>query len=101
MSAYRIEFENGVLKIGFGDPAQNDDIVRTAAARIKSLIDEGTLAGGEIIRINGPASLPVGMVIAHKVGHLYQAVACFDPKLAQYVVAIAHGDKYQVGDLIS
>jgi CRISPR-associated protein Csx3 len=58
------------------------------------------LAGGEVIRVNGPASLPVAMVLAHKLAHLYQAVACFDPKLGKYVVAIAHGDKYAVGDLV-
>ncbi len=40
------------------------------------------------------------MVFAHKFGHLYQAVACYDPKLAKYVVTIAHGDKYTVGGLI-
>ncbi len=99
MSAYKITFQDGVLTIGFGDPANNDKIVRAAAARLKYLVEKGTLAGGEIIRINGPATLPVAMTIAHSLGHLYQAVACYDPKLAKYVVVIAHGDKYRVGDL--
>jgi CRISPR-associated protein Csx3 len=40
------------------------------------------------------------MMLAHKLAHLYQAVACFDPKLSKYVVAIAHGNKFTVGDLI-
>lgn len=101
MSAYHITFENGVLVIGFGDPAQNDEILRAAVARLKTLTEDGTLAGGEIVRINGPASLPVAMAIAHSLAHLYQAVACYDPKLSRYVVAISHGDKYHVGDLVS
>jgi CRISPR-associated protein Csx3 len=101
MASYKISFEDGnVLKVGFGDPAQNDAIVRDAVARLDEMAKSGELAGGDVIRVNGPASLPVAMVLAHKLAHLYQAVACFDPKLAKYVVAIAHGDKYAIGDLI-
>jgi CRISPR-associated protein Csx3 len=40
------------------------------------------------------------MVLCHKVAHLFGAVACFDPKLAKYVVAISHDPAYAVGDLI-
>jgi hypothetical protein len=29
-----------------------------------------------------------------------QAVAVYDPKLSKYVVSIAHGCKYRVGDLV-
>lgn len=99
---YNIEFvsENNLLKIGFGDPAQNDQIVRFVETRINEMIKSGEISGGEVIKVNGPASLPVAMVFAHKLAHLYQAVACFDPKLAKYVVAIAHGDGYRAGDLI-
>jgi len=100
MTTYKTSFADGVLTIGFGAPAQNDQIVKDAQAGLDSLISSGALGGGEVIRVNGPASLPVAMVLAHKLGHLYSAVACFDPKLSKYVVAIAHGDKYAVGDLI-
>jgi len=100
MTAYNIALTDGVLKVGFGSPAQNDQIVKDAEAGIDALVNSGELGGGEVIRVNGPASLPVAMVLAHKLAHLYQAVACFDPKLSKYVVAIAHGDKYAVGDLI-
>lgn len=101
MAAYNITLDaHNTLKIGFGDPAQNDRIVKDAASRLDDLIQEGRLTGGELIRINGPASLPVAMVLAHGLCHLYQAVACYDPKLAKYVVATAHGDKYRIGDLI-
>ena len=97
---YNIILVGNVLKVGFGDPAQNDQIVRDAEKRCDELIASGELAGGDVIRVNGPASLPVAMVLCHKVAHLYGAVACFDPKLAKYVVAISHNPSYAVGDLI-
>jgi CRISPR-associated protein Csx3 len=101
MAAYNINLEaDNILKIGFGDPSQNDQIVKAAAKRLDEMVKTGQLSGGEIMRINGPASLPVAMVLAHGLSHLYQALACYDPKLMKYVVAIAHGDKYRVGDLI-
>lgn len=100
MSTYNIALTEGTLKIGFGSPAQNDQIVRDAEARLDEMAKSGEIAGGEVIRVNGPASLPVAMVLAHKLAHLYQAVACFDPKLSKYVVAIAHGGKHAVGDLL-
>lgn len=101
MPAYNIHLaENNTLRVDFGDPAQNDQIVRAAVARLDELVKSGQVSGGELIKINGPASVPVALVLAHGLGHLYQAVACYDPKLSKYVVAIAHGDKYKVGDLI-
>lgn len=100
MSTYNIALTEGTFKIGFGSPAQNDQIVKDAEARLDEMVAMGELKGGDVIRVNGPASLPVAMVLAHKLAHLYQAVACFDPKLSKYVVAIAHGDKYAVGDLL-
>ena len=100
MNTYNVSITDGILKIGFGAPAQNDQIVKDAESSIESLVTSGELKGGEVIRVNGPASLPVAMVLAHKLAHLYQAVACFDPKLSKYVVAIAHGDKFAIGDLI-
>ncbi|MFA7302545.1 MAG: CRISPR-associated protein Csx3 [Candidatus Paceibacterota bacterium] len=100
MTTYNINLAEGILKVGFCAPAQNDQIVKDACARLDEMLASGELVGGELMRVNGPASLPVAMVLAHKLGHLYGAVACFDPKLAGYVVAIAHGGKYAVGDLI-
>jgi len=95
-----LDLDGTTLKIGFGSPAQNFQIVKDAETRLNEMIASGVLKGGEVIRVNGPASLPVAMMLAHKLAHLYQAVACFDPKLSKYVVAIAHGDKFTVGDLI-
>jgi len=88
-----------MLKVSFGEPAQNDEIVRDAVARLDEMTKSGELAGGSVIKINGPASLPVAVAIAHAVNHLYETVAVFDPKLGKYVVAVSHGT-YKAGDLI-
>jgi len=86
------------LKIGFGaESAQNDLIVPDAIAAIKEL----GLTGGTIVRLDGPASLPVAIAIAHELSHLYGAVAALDPKIGKYVVAVAHGGEYVVGQLLN
>ena len=85
-----------LFKVGFGEPAQNDVIVRAAEDRLAELAE----LGGELALINGPASLPVAVVLAHHLVHRYAAVGVFDPKMAAYVVAAAHGGRYSVGDLI-
>lgn len=105
MTTYKIELNGDVLKVGFGEPAQNDQIVRDAAARLDEMVESGELAGGSLIKINGPASLPVCYVIAHKVAHLYGAIAVFDPKIGEkgtskYVVCITHNPAYKLGDLV-
>ncbi len=101
MATYKINLEDGnILRVGFADPAQNDQIVKDAVARLDEMVSNGTLAGGSIIKINGPASLPVAVAIAHAVAHLYEVVGVFDPKMDQYVVAVSHGPAYKPGDLI-
>lgn len=100
MASYRISLEDGILRVGFTDSVQNDQIVRDAVARLDEMVIDGTLAGGPVVKINGPASLPVAVAIAHAVGHLYEVVAWFDPKLFKYVVAVSHGTAYKPGDLI-
>ena len=101
MTTYRIDLEGNILKIGFGDPAQNDRIVQDASMRLDELVKLGILVGGTLLKINGPGSLPVAFVIAHKVGHLYGAIAVYDPKLGgKYVVCITHHPDYKLGDLV-
>lgn len=85
-----------VLTVSFGDPAGNDQIVVDAVAALKAL----GLKGGKTVAINGPASLPVAMAISHGVCHLFGEVACYDPKLAAYVVAVSHGGR-AVGSVIT
>lgn len=95
-STYNIKLEGDVLKLSFGTPAQNDQIVKDAVEAIKNL----NLEGGKIIKLNGPASLPVAIALSHEVGHIYGAIAAFDPKLGKYVVAISHDPEFKIGDLI-
>lgn len=97
---FKIKKEGDVLRIGFGKPAQNNQIVRDAVGRLNEMVKNKELMGGSLIKINGAASLPVVVAIAHGIGHLYKTVAVFDPKLGRYVVAVSHGDQYCPGDLI-
>lgn len=85
------------LKLSFGpEQGQNDRIVKDAVAALETL----NLEGGKLVKLNGPASLPVAVAIAHAVAHKYGAVSVFDPKLGKYVVAVSHDPDFQVGDLI-
>jgi CRISPR-associated protein Csx3 len=100
MTTYNIECQGDVLKVGFAEPAQNDQIVRDAAARLDEMSQAGALKGGPLLKINGPASLPVACVLVHKVAHIYGAIGVFDPKLGKYVICITHNPAYKLGDLI-
>ena len=101
MLTYIIEkTADDLLTIKFGADSENDKKVVDAAAQLTDLKDTGKLSGGELMKVNGPASLPVAMVLAHELGHIYGAIACFDPKMKGYVVSIAHGGKYTVGQVI-
>lgn len=103
MALYRIQRQRAaaadVYRIGFADPAGNDEIVR----EVKSLLDEILEAedvGGELALLNGPASLPVAVQLSHALCHRYASVGVFDPKLKAYVVAVSHSGDRRVGDLI-
>ncbi len=93
--------DGALLRTKFGEPAQNDAIAPDAAAEMERLISTGELTGGKVLRVNGPMSLPVAFVIAHRVGHLYGAIGVYDPKLGgKYVVSISHNPEYTVGMLL-
>ena len=102
MGTYNITVEpDNILRLKFGETsAQNDMLVKEAVQIITTLINDGKVTGGELIKLNGPATIPVAFALAHKLNHLYQAVAVYDPKLSKYVVAVAHGGRYRLGDLI-
>lgn len=86
------------LKIGFtAVPAATMAIVPDAVAALRAL----NLSGGKLVKFNGSAALPVAMALAHAVGHLFGAVACFDPKVGGYVVCITHDPDYQLGQLLT
>ena len=88
----------GVVTVGidFGDPAQNNVLVPEATQALAAL----SLKGGRGIRFNGPTSVPVAMALSHAVSHLYEFVACFDPKLNHYVVAVSHAPSPRPGELL-
>ena len=86
------------LRISFGVQAQNPQLVCDAVAAIREL----DLDGGKLVKFNGPGTLPIAMALAHEVAHLFGAVACFDPKIAPgYVVCVAHGPEYELGQQLS
>lgn len=86
------------LKIGFtAVPAATTVLVSDAVAALREL----NLGGGKLVKFNGPAALPVAMALAHGVGHLFGAVACFDPKVGGYVVCITHDPDYHLGQLLT
>ena len=103
MAKYNIDFRKGgnLLKVGFGeDSADGNWIVQEAAAKIDELIQGETIEGGDLIKINGPATLGVAMVLGHRLAHLFKTIAFYDPKMGKYIVAITHGGNYRVGDLL-
>lgn len=100
MSTYKIQLDGDILKIGFGEEAENDRIVKDASTRLDELIRNNEVKGGKVLKVNGQASLPVACVITHRVAHLYGAIAVYDPKLEKYVICITHTPDYKLGDLI-
>ncbi|MEA5554959.1 CRISPR-associated protein Csx3 [Nodularia spumigena] len=100
MTTYNIEFKEGILRVRFGETAQNDQIVKDAAARLEEMTTSGELTGGQLLKINGPISIPVAFVLAHKLSHIYGAIGFFDPKIGKYVISITHNPAYKLGDLI-
>jgi CRISPR-associated protein Csx3 len=102
MSTYLTELNGKILQVGFGQPADNDRIVRDATDQIDRLIANGEMSGGEILCINGRASVPVSFAIAAKVGHIFGAIAVSDPKLGKdtFVVTITHSATYKLGELV-
>jgi len=99
-ATYKIAREGQVLRVGFGVPAQNDIIVIDVLARLTEMDQAGELEGGGIIKINGPASLPVAVALSHALAHKFSAIGVFDPKLNKYVVAVSHDPNTKVGDLL-
>ena len=86
MALYNVELTaENILKIGFGDePAGNDRIVVEAVQKATALKDA---VMGKLLRISGPASLPVAIAIGHEFAHVVPAIACFDPKIGGYVLS--------------
>ncbi len=52
MATYHINLEGDVLRVKFGKPADGDQIVQDAAARLNELIASGDLGGGMLLKID-------------------------------------------------
>jgi CRISPR-associated protein Csx3 len=108
MYSYQMRLEGDVLRVGFNRilPAKGDRIVKDAAEQLEQMIYSGQLAGGSLLKIDGPQSVPVAYTISHRLSHLYETIAILDPKIGQkghktYVVTITHGSSdYELGQLI-
>jgi CRISPR-associated protein Csx3 len=113
MSTYQINFDGDVLQVGFGETlARGDKIVRDVVVRLDAMIASGEIPGGELIKINGRASVLVSQVLAYKLGQVYSAIpsvsfanAFFDPKqgekgLDRYVITVSNNPKYKIGDIL-
>jgi CRISPR-associated protein Csx3 len=105
MTTYHINLEGDVLKVRFGQPGNGDQVIRDAAARLDEMLASGELVGGKLLKIDGPASVAVSYLIAHKISQLYGAIAIFDPKIGRpgyktFITAISQTPAYKVGELI-
>ena len=88
--------EADLLRVGFGPPAKGDRVVRAAV----EAFERAAPPGGRLLKINGPISIAAAMMLAHRVAHLYGAVAVFDPRLAGYIVAISHDPEFELGQVL-
>lgn len=98
------EPDNNILRIDrLGkDLVDNDVLIKDITETITTMIDGGRLIGGKIIKVNGPMTVHMAFVLAHKLAPLFETVAVYDLRLEKikYVVVIVNGGKYRVGDLI-
>ena len=102
MSTFLIELKGKVLQVGFGQSADNDRIVRDAIEQLDIAIVSGALECGEILLIDGKASVVASFAIAAKIGHIFGTIAIADPKLGKetFVVAITHSPNYKLGEIL-
>lgn len=109
MYSYQIKLEKDVLIVGFNrvKPAQGDVLVLDTFEQLEMMINNGEIpTEKKLLKIDGPQSIPVAYVIAHKLAHLYEAIAVLDPKIGKkgyknYIVTTTHGSKkYKVGQII-
>ena len=88
-----------LLRVGFGAPAENTQLVVAVGEQLRRLDAAGSLTG-ELLCLDGPMSLPIAFTLGHMVAHRYGAIAVFDPKLGGYVVAITHHPSLPLGMLL-
>lgn len=86
--------EQGILQIGFGVPADNDQIVKDCKKACDDLVDK---VRGKVLRVNGRASIQAAGVVAHSFAHVVPAIAFFDPKLGKFIVSVTHSPDFELG----
>ena len=96
-SAYNMVLDGDVLNIGFGESPTDIEVVLAAQELINDLRGE---AQGKHLKLNGPASLSVAVMIGHAFGNTNQTIAVFLPKLQQYIVVVSFVKSIPVGTLI-
>lgn len=96
-----------LYRVGFGAPAQNDQIVRDAELALTTIFDQIEDDIGPVTRVvddlalvNGPLSLPVAVTVANSLLQRYGIVAVFDPKMSGYVVSASSSPAMPVGMVI-
>lgn len=100
-----------ILNVGFNPQitATNAEVVPYVVKKLQELSDSEPMRG-RLLKVTGVCSIPVAYAIAHKVNHLYGAIAVFDPKVpvgggtdivGGYVVVITHDPKYKIGDVLT
>lgn len=92
--------EGDVLKLSFGVPASNVEIVRDVISEIERLTASGEMVPDKLIKLNGPAPLPVAVAITNGLSNSFEVIAVFDPKLNGYVVAISRNSEHEVGSIL-
>ena len=73
-----------ILRIGFGEPSDNDQIVKDTVARLDTMMETDELithpSGGGLLKVNGPArSLPVAMVLGYQLSPFRVCKKLYDP----------------------
>jgi CRISPR-associated protein Csx3 len=90
-----------LIEVQIDKLASGDQVVRDAKARLDEMINGGELAGGKLLKIYGPMSIPVTYVMAHYLAHLYGAIALSDTRLGAYVVVSSTTPDYPFASRIS
>lgn len=105
--SYQIKLEGDTLRVGSSEnlDVTGDRLIQDARSQLQILMAAGEIKGGALLKINGRASLAIGYLFAHELGHLYNVIAVCDPRLHgeqqnRYVVVISYLEEYDVGDII-
>jgi len=107
MSSFQLSLTGDTLQVGFNreQSADGDRLVKDAKAQLDQMLDQGLFTGGKLLKIDGPQSISIAYVLAHRLAPLYAAIAVLDPKIGKpdhrtYIVVISQGSAYQVGELV-